>query len=187
MLDLLKQQLKGLLAGGVYFTCNYIVAYIPSWTIRKAIYRLLGMKIGKYSRIMMRVVVTHPWKIEIGENSVINEYCYLDGRGGISIANNVNVALYSMLITGTHDHTRRDFNYYTQPIVIEDDVWIAARSVVLNGCVLRRGVLLSAGAVLPPGTKTKECIIYAGVPAKGIKRREVELPLVIEHWRIHIR
>ena len=148
---------------------------------------MCGMKVGKNARIMMKVVVTHPWKISIGNNSVINEYCYLDGRGGLSIGNNVNIALYSMMITGTHDYASNTFTYYTEPIRIEDDVWIAARSIVLNGCVLHRGALLSAGAVLSPGTEIKSNMIFGGVPAKEIKPRDVELPLKIDHWSIHIR
>ena len=45
---------------------------------------------------MMRTHVTIPWRIAIGENTTVNEFCYLDGRGGLTIGNNVNVALYSM-------------------------------------------------------------------------------------------
>lgn len=183
----MRNQVKGFLSGGVYFFCNYLIANIPSWHIRKFFYLICGMKVGKHSRIMMKVTVTHPWKIKIGNNTVINEYCYLDGRGGLSIGNNVNVALYSMLITGTHDHGSKDFYYYTEPIKINDDVWLAARSIVLNGCVLNDGSLVSAGAVLLPRTECESNAMYGGVPAKRIKSRDADLPLEIEPWIVHFR
>ena len=145
------------------------------------------MKIGKHSRIMMRVVVTHPWKIKIGENTTVNEYCYLDGRGGLSIGDNVNVALYSMLITGTHDHRSKGFDYYTEPLTIGDDVWIAARSIVLNGCTMGTGCLLSAGAVLMPRSECPAGMMYGGVPAKPIKERGLTSSLELDYWRIHFR
>ena len=66
----------------VYVFLNNFVNYIPCWSIRRAIYRLFGMKIGKNSRIMMKTIVVYPKGITIGENSIINEQCLLDGRGG---------------------------------------------------------------------------------------------------------
>lgn len=67
----------------IYIFVNYFVNYIPVWTIRKLIYRCVGMKIGKGTRINMRCVILAPWKIRIGENTMINEYTLLDGRGGL--------------------------------------------------------------------------------------------------------
>lgn len=40
-----------------------------------------------------------------------------------------------MIITGTHNHNSVNFDFYTEPVVVEDDCWIAARSIVLNGAV----------------------------------------------------
>lgn len=183
----MKSHIKGILAGGLYVLCNYIITYIPCWHLRKLLYMACGMKIGRHSRIMMRVVVTHPWKIRIGENTTVNEFCYLDGRGGLTIGDNVNVALCSMLITGTHDHRSKGFDYYTEPIIIGDDVWLAARSMVLNGCEVGNSCLLSAGAVLMPRTKCHDGMMYGGVPAKQIKERGLEGPLELGHWDIHFR
>lgn len=78
----LKTHFRAIAAGGLYFLCNGIIAHIPSWNVRKLFYRMLGMKIGKHSRIMMNTTVMIPWRISIGENSTITEQCFLDGRGG---------------------------------------------------------------------------------------------------------
>ena len=56
------------------------------------------------------------------------------------------------------------------PVVIEDDVWLAARVVVLKGVTIGRGAVVAAGAVVtkdvPPYT------LVGGVPAKFIRALE---------------
>lgn len=183
----MKRHLKAILAGGLYIFCNYVISYIPCWTIRKLLYKMCGMKIGKHSRIMMRTIVTIPWRIVIGDNTTINEHCYLDGRGKLKIGNNVNIALYSMLITGTHDHKSVSFDFYTEAITIEDNVWLAARSMVLNGSYLKNACIVSAGSVIKPGTVCEENGVYCGVPAVRIKDRETDGDLKLDVWTVHFR
>ena len=52
------------------------------------------------------------------------------------------------------------------PVVIESDVWLSARCMVLKGVTIGRGAVVGAGAVVtkdvPPGT------IVAGVPARVV-------------------
>ena len=58
----------------------------------------------------------------------------------------------------------------TDPITIEDDVWIGLNAVILQGVTIGRGAIVGAGAVvtksLPPWS------IAVGVPAKVTGRRE---------------
>lgn len=183
----MRETIKGIAGGALYVWCNYIIANIPSWCIRKALYRLCGMKIGHYSRVMMKTIVTHPWKISIGDNTTVNEHCYLDGRGGLDIGDNVNIALYSMLITGTHDHRSTHFDYYSEPISIADNVWIAARAMILNGSVLEPNCLICAGAVVMPHTTCESNSMYGGVPAKRIGSRGLDSPLNLANWAVHFR
>ncbi len=61
-----------------------------------------------------------------------------------------------------------DFNQYEETI-IENDVWIGARVIILDGVKIGNGVIVAAGAVV-----TKDVPDYAvvgGVPAKIIKYR----------------
>ena len=155
--------------------------------MRKALYRLLGMKIGRHSRVMMKTIVTHPWKISIGDNTTVNEYCYLDGRGGLAIGDRVNVALFSMLITGSHELNSPTFQYFAERIVVEDDVWIGARAVVLNGCTLEQGCVVGAGSVVSPRKTCKSFSVYAGVPAMLCKERDLEDDLAVEPWKVCFR
>lgn len=182
----IKKHLRALVAGLLYIICNYFVNIIPSWSIRKLLYKMCGMKIGKHSRIMMKTIVTLPWKVKIGNNTVVNEYCYLDGRGGLTLGNNVNVALFSMLITGSHNYKSSRFEYYTESIVVEDNAWLAARCTVLNGCTIKEGAIISAGAVVMPHTQCESWSIYSGVPARKIKDIDFVEREVIP-WTVYFR
>jgi len=55
------------------------------------------------------------------------------------------------------------------PVIIEDDVWIGAKAVILKGVTLRRGSIVAAGAIVtksfPPYS------VIAGVPARLLKMR----------------
>jgi acetyltransferase-like isoleucine patch superfamily enzyme len=51
-------------------------------------------------------------------------------------------------------------------VVIEDDVWIGANSVILPGVIIRRGSVIGAGSVVTKSTLINST--YAGIPAKQI-------------------
>ena len=182
----MKAHIRGLATGFLYIFCNYFINSIPCWTIRKLLYRMCGMKIGKHSRIMMKTIVTIPWRITIGDYTTVNEYCYLDGRGGLYIGNNVNIAIHSMIVTGSHKYKSVTFDYYTEPVVIEDDVWIAVRGIVLNGCTLKTGCVVGAGSVISPRTTCDEKSVYNGVPAIKVKSFDRD-PLSVDKWVVHFR
>jgi acetyltransferase-like isoleucine patch superfamily enzyme len=54
-----------------------------------------------------------------------------------------------------------------QPVVIEDQVWIAAHAVILKGVTIGRGSVVGAGAVVTSDIPPR--VVVAGNPAKIIK------------------
>ena len=57
----------------------------------------------------------------------------------------------------------------TKKVIIEDDVWIGARSVILPGIKIGTGSIIAVRSVV---TKDVEPLsIVAGVPAKLVKKR----------------
>jgi len=53
---------------------------------------------------------------------------------------------------------------------IEDNVLIGMGSIVMDHCLVGSNSIIAAGAVLPQGTEVAPGSVYAGVPAKKIKR-----------------
>lgn len=113
----------------------------------------------------------------VGERSVINSGCVLYTGNGISIGNYVAIAANCTLAPVNHaykDKTRliREQGFLPSKggIVIEDDVWIGANCVLLDGAILRRGCVLGAGSVARGelGAYT----VYAGQPLLVVGKRQ---------------
>ncbi|WP_258103995.1 gamma carbonic anhydrase family protein [Marinoscillum sp. MHG1-6] len=57
---------------------------------------------------------------------------------------------------------------------LEDQVLIGMGAIVMDGAVIKKGAIVAAGAVVLQGTIVEENTIYAGVPAKKVKKVEGE-------------
>ena len=91
----------------------------------------------------------------IGEHSVVNAGCVLYTGHGIRIGNHVAIAANTTLAPVNHAFAARARRIDEQGflpskggIVIEDDVWIGANCVLLDGAVLRRGCVIGAGSLV---------------------------------------
>lgn len=104
----------------------------------------------------------------IGKNSRI--------QGPIQIGKNVMIAPDLMTITQEHNFSRLDIPMNAQgdtehkKIIINDDVWIGSRVIILPGIIIGKGSIIGAGAVV---TKNVDAYsIIGGVPAKLIRYRD---------------
>ena len=99
--------------------------------------------------------------VVIGAGSVINAGCVLYTGHGIRIGRDVLIAANYTLAPTNHAFADPDrpircqgFQPSRGGIVIEDDVWIGANCVLVDGAVIGRGSVIGAGSlvrgVLPP-------------------------------------
>ena len=113
--------------------------------------------------------------IKIGKNCTINHYSVINGEGGVTIGNNVMIAAFTSFFAANHNFSRVDIPIREQGmtskggIIIEDDVWIGAHAVILDGVTISRGSVIAAGAVVTKNVSPYS--VMAGVPAKKIKTR----------------
>jgi acetyltransferase-like isoleucine patch superfamily enzyme len=112
--------------------------------------------------------------LKVGDNSNIGPYCYIGCSGYIEIGSNVMMSPRVGLYAENHNFERHDIPMKQQgvkrrTIVIEDDCWIAANSIIVAGVTIGKGSVVAAGSVvtsdIPPYS------VAAGVPAKVIKQR----------------
>src|SRR3989339_1475099 len=68
------------------------VGYIPSHTIRNIKYRFFGIKIGKGSTFHMWANFFDPKNIEVGEDTIIGDHAFFDGRDRLVIGNHTDIA-----------------------------------------------------------------------------------------------
>ena len=79
-------------------------------------------------RIKEGVYIIFPEKITIGHESGINEYCHLDGYGGITIGDYVMIGHHTTIQTTDHqiDYTSKEMRYCGMNVgrvKIENDVF----------------------------------------------------------------
>lgn len=117
-------------------------------------------------------VVLWPTKLEIGCNSQINPGTAI--YGDVSIGDNVMIAPNCMIAGGNHNF--KDVNIpmifqgsNEKGIVIDDDVWIGANSVLVDGVRIGKGAVIASGSVVVKDVD--EYAVVAGVPAVKIKSR----------------
>ena len=108
-----------------------------------------------------------PCRLEIGDNSWIDGNVKLYTVDKIIIGANSVVSDGSFLCTATHDINTADFHLVTRPIVVGDNVWIAARSIVLPGVTIGNGAVVGAGSVVAKDVATS--VVVAGNPAKIVR------------------
>ena len=147
------------------------VGHIPSHTIRLFCYKLADIKIGSGSALHMWANFFNPANISIGEDTIIGDHAFLDGRAELAIGSHVAVASQVLMYNAEHDIHRTDFACHTGKVVIEDYVFIGPRAIILPGVTIGKGAVIAAGAV---GTTTVRAqTIAGGVPAREIGKRTV--------------
>lgn len=113
----------------------------------------------------------------IGDRTVVNSGCVLYTGNGINIGNDVAIAANCTFAPVNHEYRSREILIRLQGfrpskggIIVEDDCWIGANSVILDGATLRRGCVIAAGSVVRGEIPSYS--INAGQPLKVIGRRE---------------
>ena len=165
------------------YLCNHVINRIPLVEVRMRAYRRLGLQIGAGSTILMSTEMQRAEDLTIGRDTVINQHCLLDGRGGLVIGDNVNISSHVLLVAGTHDvQDGETFAGEAKRIVVEDYAWLCTRCTILPGVTIGRGAVVAAGAVV-----TKSVVPYAivaGVPARQIGERTTDLSYNIGNYNV---
>ncbi|MDR7127775.1 acetyltransferase-like isoleucine patch superfamily enzyme [Algoriphagus sp. 4150] len=128
--------------------------------------------IGVFQKVIIKALLPNSC-ITIGDNVGISG-ATISGSN-IKIGNNVLIGS-GVLITDSDSHSilpskRHDSSYIvSKPIIIEDDVFIGARSIVMKGVTIGGGSVIGAGSVVTKSIPAMH--IAAGNPATIIKRIE---------------
>ena len=164
----------------------------PRWFIRML--APLYQQRGKHSVIHRSARMdTPPYRVFcLGDYSVIESFaCINNAVGDVVIGSHTRIGLHNTIIGPVEigdnvnlaqgitvtalNHNFNDTNkrideqgVSTNPVTIEDDVWIGANAVILPGVTIGNHCVIAAGAVvtkdIPPHS------LVAGVPAKVIKQ-----------------
>ena len=157
-----------------FFTnaCIFNNSLFPINPLKIFLLKLFGAKVGKGVVVKPGVNIKYPWNLCIGNYSWIGENAWIDSLVTISLGNHVCISQGAYLLTGNHDFKKTSFDLIVKKIVLEDGVWIGARSIVCPGITCYSHSMLTAGSV---ATKDLEAYtVYQGNPAIKVKERIIK-------------
>ena len=135
--------------------------------------------IGAHSQVYDFVVIRAvggDGDIEIGRHCSINPHCVLYSGAGIRFGDYVLVGPGCSIVPANHAIERTDVEIRKQGfmpprggVVVEDDVWIGAGCVLLDGTHIERGCVVAAGSVV--SGRLGGPAIWGGNPCRMIRAR----------------
>lgn len=155
-----------------------LFGHIPFHSLRLVLYATAGIKLGTGARIHMWFNCFNPRNISIGEDSIIGDHAFLDGRAKLVIGNHVDIASYVLIYNSQHDIDSEDFHAVSKNVEIGDFVFIGPRVTILPGVKIGKGAVVAAGAVVTKDIKPFS--IVGGIPAEVIGERTIKNP----HYRL---
>lgn len=158
----------------------YMVLELLPFILRYPLYKLMFEHIGKDVHIDFKTYFRFPKQISIGSHVSINRGCQFYAgfhvkEAKIMVQDHVAIGPEVVLFAAGHDARYLDLPDNGAPISIHSYAWIGGRSTILQGVTIGEGAVVAAGSVV-----TKDVPAYtvvAGVPAKVIKKRELNDPI----------
>lgn len=156
----------------------FLFRWLPGgWGIlaRYPLYKLLLKKQGRKVTIRDGVKIMYPARVSIGDYSGVNDGCFLEGTGGITIGNYVRLAPRVEIMTSNHVFTDPDTPIKLQGLEIDsvtigDDVWVGIGVLITAGVTIGNGAVVAGHAVVT--RDVPDYAIVAGIPAKVIGWRK---------------
>lgn len=148
------------------------VGYFPFHCWRRFCYRLAGMKIGRGSTIHMWSRFYQPKNISLGQDTIVGDHVFLDGRASLSIGSHTAIASQVLIYNSEHSIDDLNFKPIEAPVEIGDYCFVGARAIILPGVKIGKGAVVATGAVV---TKDVPALSFVGgVPAKEIRKRRIK-------------
>ncbi|HUR11416.1 MAG TPA: DapH/DapD/GlmU-related protein [Flavitalea sp.] len=109
--------------------------------------------------------------LAIGNNVGIAQNVFIQVRGFVQIGSNSMFGPGSSLFSENHCHDLTGIPMIKQPtirkgVIVEDDVWVGAKAVILDGVTIGKGSIIAAGCVVLHDVPAYS--IVAGVPGRII-------------------
>lgn len=142
------------------------------YSIKIFFLKAFGAQVGKNVLIKPRVNIKYPWNLKIGNNVWIGENVWIDNLTIVQIGNNVCLSQGAFLLCGNHNFAKQSFDLMVGKIILEDGVWIGAKSIVGPNVTCHSHSVLS---ILSVANKDLDAYtIYKGNPAQAVKERIIE-------------
>ncbi len=154
----------------------FLTEILPPF-LRKLIMKIVFGKIGKNVFIDYGVYYRFPGRIEIANEVTIGIGTkifpsYHSKNAKIIIGNNVRIGPDVSFLGAGHDYKYINLPDTGGTIELGDNVWVGAKSIILQGVKIDDGAVIAAGSIVTKNVGKYQ--IVGGVPAKFIRDRKIK-------------
>lgn len=139
---------------------------------KRFLLRCFGAKVHRTAIVYSSAKVYMPWNLEMGEYTCLAPEVDCYNAAKIKIGANSTISQKSYLCTASHDITKSNIPLITQPVIIEDQVWVGADVFIGMGVTIGQGAVVGACAAV--FKDVEPWTVVGGNPAKFIKKREIK-------------
>ncbi len=129
----------------------------------------IGERLLMYGGSVRCELVANPGAvIEIGDHVFLNSGVSISAHQLVKIGNGCQIGNHCLFMDNDYHqvgnlHAQGD----SKPIILEDDVWLGARVIVLKGVTIGKGAVIGAGSVVTRDVPARS--VAVGSPARIIK------------------
>jgi acetyltransferase-like isoleucine patch superfamily enzyme len=144
-----------------------------------------SMEFGSRVRIMGRLTLSVHGRLQVGANLHVNRDCSISTMESITIGRDCGIAEGCSIHDMTHcfgpewsgvPFLERPF--WTEPIVMGDNVWIGAHCTVVGGVTIGDDVVVAANSVVTRDLPS-HCLA-AGAPARVVRSWAADAPVAVD-------
>jgi len=158
----------------IYTLCKKFINLKIKRPVYSSIVKLRASKVGSNLKVNAKSTVSK--NTVLGQNVNFNGV-KISGIGNVTIGDNFHSGPECIMISQNHNYDKGraipyDDTYIAKDIVIEDNVRIGSRVIILGGITIGEGAIVQAGSVVV--SNIPKYGIAGGHPAKVFKYRDKE-------------
>ena len=146
------------------------------WAVNN-VYGKNRSEIGRGCNVHPTVLFREPENIVLGDRVLINHGCVIQGgkeSAKVVIGSDSQFGPYVQIHASNHfigerDELLKSDRYTEADIIIGDNVWIGAGSIILSGVQVGEGAIVAAGSVV--ASDVPEYAIWGGEKSRLLKQR----------------
>ena len=162
----------------VLWNISYLLLFRPfafeffkKW--RLLVLKMFGAEIDWSVGVYASAKIWAPWNLKMEPNSCIGPKVDCYNQGKITIGSNTSISQKCYLCASSHNIRSSKHTLIVKPIVIEDQVWIAADAFIGPGVRIGRGAVVGARSAV--FKDVEPWTVVRGNPACFLKKRELNI------------
>jgi acetyltransferase-like isoleucine patch superfamily enzyme len=140
-------------------------------------------KCGRNLQVARNLTFLNSTGISIGRDVYIATGCWIDGIGGLTIEDEVEISPFVVITTSSHCFKNGSVRFggaRSGPVTVGRGSWLASHVTVVAGTKIGRGTIVGANAVV--SRDLPDNVFAAGAPAKVIGPRADKKPDIFSRF-----